>query len=70
MGTSMQQNGLEFIATVKAYYQNNSRSLPWRDLSDDLMQRFYEVVVSEMMLQQTRVSRVILKYNSWMSNFQ
>lgn len=47
----------------------NKRDLPWRHLSDQLDMRFYEVLVSELMLQQTQVSRVTIKYREWMTLF-
>jgi A/G-specific adenine glycosylase len=65
----MQQTDSKFIQTVKSYYDGHQRILPWRVLSDDRRQRFYEVLVSEMMLQQTQVSRVVPKYAEWMRAF-
>lgn len=59
-----------FRRTVLEFYATNGRhNLPWRQLSSDRSQRFYEVWVSEMMLQQTGVGRVIEKYGEWMSAF-
>lgn len=47
-----------FIATVWDYYQTNGRStLPWRKTKNP-----YRILVSEIMLQQTQVDRVIPKY--------
>lgn len=52
------------------YYSAHGRhDLPWRQLSDDEDERFYQVLVSEMMLQQTQVSRVVTKYEHWMKRF-
>ena len=42
---------------VLDFYRNNGRDLPWRKTVDP-----YRIFVSEMMLQQTQVSRVIEKY--------
>ncbi len=53
------------------YYRHNRRALPWRDdlhmTSRDI--RFYQVLVSEFMLQQTQVSRVVPYYSRWMKTF-
>ena len=40
------------------------RDMPWRDEPT-----FYHVLVSELMLQQTQVSRVLGKYNEFMDRF-
>ncbi|EEB07178.1 adenine DNA glycosylase Myh1 [Schizosaccharomyces japonicus yFS275] len=61
------------------FYENTKRNLPWRkdpykppqkDDPDDrkklAVQRFYEVLVSEIMLQQTRVETVKRYYDKWM----
>jgi A/G-specific adenine glycosylase len=65
----MLQTDANFIETVWGHYALNGRSLPWRELSSDPKQRFYQVVVSELMLQQTQVARVIPKYLEWMKAF-
>jgi A/G-specific adenine glycosylase len=47
------------------YHEKHGRhDLPWRKTKDP-----YKILVSEMMLQQTQVSRVIPKYKSWMKRF-
>ena len=46
------------------WYRNNARRLPWRGSSDP-----YQVWVSEIMLQQTRVETVIPYFQRWMSRF-
>ena len=46
------------------YYRDNARDLPWRDDPTP-----YQVLVSEVMLQQTQVSRVRVKYAEWMRAF-
>lgn len=46
------------------YYHNHTRSMPWRDNHDP-----YWVVVSEVMLQQTQVSRVLPKFEVWVKRF-
>lgn len=59
-----------FIATVYAYYHRHARSLPWRDLASlPVKERGYRVVVSEYMLQQTQVPRVIPKFLSWIEKW-
>jgi A/G-specific adenine glycosylase len=58
-----------FHTALAPYMSELRRDLPWRNLSIDDSQRFYEVLVSEMMLQQTQVGRVVEKYNQWMIRF-
>ncbi len=54
-----------FIKTVWDYYQSQGRhSLPWRQTKDP-----YHILVSEMMLQQTQVERVIPKYEAFLKTF-
>jgi A/G-specific adenine glycosylase len=49
---------------ILEWYQTHSRKLPWRENSDP-----YAVLVSEIMLQQTRVETVIPYYLRWMERF-
>ena len=42
----------------------NGRSLPWRETSDP-----YHILVSEIMLQQTQVDRVLPKYHEWLEKY-
>ena len=59
------QNLRAFRATVWRYYKANGRhDLPWRKTTDP-----YSILVSEVMLQQTQVSRVIEKYKSFLKKF-
>jgi len=53
-----------FRKTVYDYYQNYGRHLPWRATKDP-----YKILVSEIMLQQTQVPRVIEKYNTFLKHF-
>ena len=54
-----------FRALVWAHWRDHGRhDLPWR-LTDDP----YAVLVSEVMLQQTQVPRVLPKYVEWMAEF-
>ena len=49
---------------ILSWYSNNKRDLPWRHTTDP-----YKILVSELMLQQTQVSRVIEKYNQFLKRF-
>jgi A/G-specific adenine glycosylase len=57
-------NKSEFQHTVRSFYQEHGRNLPWRKTDDP-----YEIFVSEIMLQQTQASRVIPKYKKWLKRF-
>src|SRR5579875_598517 len=46
------------------WYRHNRRDLPWRRTRDP-----YQVLVSEIMLQQTQVDRVIPKYHAFLEQF-
>jgi len=54
----------EFTETLWAYYAKHGRDLPWRQTADP-----YKIMVSELMLQQTQVPRVIPKYQKFLSTF-
>jgi A/G-specific adenine glycosylase len=55
----------EFRRIVWTYYKKNGRNeLPWRNTKDP-----YRVLVSEVMLQQTQVPRVIEKYKEFLKKF-
>jgi A/G-specific adenine glycosylase len=53
------------IVKILEWYKENSRTLPWR--REDISA--YEVWVSEVMLQQTQVSRVVLYYERFLKKF-
>ena len=53
-----------FKEKVWNYYAKHSRTMPWRDAPS-----FYNVLVSELMLQQTQVSRVTPKFLAFMERF-
>ncbi|MDD5050273.1 MAG: A/G-specific adenine glycosylase [Candidatus Pacebacteria bacterium] len=53
-----------FQKTIWNYYKKNKRRMPWRETTDP-----YKILVSEIMLQQTQVSRVIPKYESFIRKF-
>jgi len=54
----------EFRRAIWDNYRSCGRRLPWRETEDP-----YAILVSEVMLQQTQVSRVIPKYEAWLSAF-
>ncbi|KAK6923292.1 MutY, C-terminal [Dillenia turbinata] len=64
-----QSEKLEIRESILHWYHRNKRDLPWRrdqeEDHDDVDRRAYEVWVSEVMLQQTRVATVIDYYNRW-----
>jgi A/G-specific adenine glycosylase len=47
-----------------AWFEDNGRDLPWRKTRDP-----YAVLVSEVMLQQTQVERVIPRYVDWLERW-
>jgi A/G-specific adenine glycosylase len=53
-----------FRRKLAAWYRQNSRKLPWRETRDP-----YRVLVSELMLQQTQVSRVLDFYARFLRRF-
>jgi A/G-specific adenine glycosylase len=53
-----------FRDTVYAFFTENGRDLPWRHSADP-----YHIVVSEVMLQQTQVERVLVKYDEFLRVF-
>lgn len=59
----------EFQETVWEYYRGHGRDLPWRQPEADGSFDPYKIMVSELMLQQTQVSRVIPKYRQFLRDF-
>jgi A/G-specific adenine glycosylase len=55
---------LAFGKRLRAWYRRNARDLPWRKTRDP-----YRVLVSELMLQQTQVSRVVGYYGAFVERF-
>ena len=47
-------------AALLAWYERNGRDLPWRRTGDH-----YAIPISEVMLQQTQVERVVPRYLAW-----
>ncbi|MCC6520415.1 A/G-specific adenine glycosylase [Candidatus Nomurabacteria bacterium] len=58
----------QFQKTVWEYYKKHGRVLPWR-LTDGTELSAYKILVSEYMLQQTQVDRVIPKYQAFLKRF-
>jgi len=55
---------MSFTRKLLAWYKRNARVLPWRDTRNP-----YAVLVSEFMLQQTQVSRVLDYYPRFLKRF-
>ncbi len=55
---------MAFGRRLRAWYRRTARDLPWRHTRDA-----YRVLVSELMLQQTQVSRVVPKYGEFLDRF-
>jgi A/G-specific adenine glycosylase len=53
-----------FRRRLLAWYHANGRDLPWRNTDDP-----YHILVSEVMLQQTQVDRVVPKYHEWLDKY-
>jgi A/G-specific adenine glycosylase len=59
-----QRRALSFKRRLLAWFRANGRDLPWRGTRDP-----YHVLVSEFMLQQTQVSRVLAFYPRFLRRF-
>ena len=53
-----------FRVRLLSWYERNGRRLPWRETDDP-----YHILVSEVMLQQTQVDRVLPKYHEWLERY-
>jgi A/G-specific adenine glycosylase len=53
-----------FRRRLLAWYRRHGRDLPWRKTDDP-----YHILVSEIMLQQTQVDRVLPKYGEWLQKY-
>ena len=53
-----------FRRALLGWYRRHGRDLPWRRTSDP-----YHILVSEVMLQQTQVDRVLPKYHEWLGKY-
>jgi A/G-specific adenine glycosylase len=58
--TIPQEKIKRFQQKVFWFYQHYGRQLPWRNTTDP-----YQILVSELMLQQTQVPRVVPYYEQW-----
>src|SRR5689334_24364674 len=47
-----------------AWYSRNAKDLPWRKTRDP-----YAILVSEVMLQQTQVARVVPRFLAWLERW-
>jgi A/G-specific adenine glycosylase len=53
-----------FRQRLLTWYARHGRDLPWRRTRDP-----YRILVSEIMLQQTQVDRVLPKYHEWLARY-
>src|SRR5215467_6025339 len=53
-----------FRNRLLTWYRRHGRDLPWRKTADP-----YHILVSEIMLQQTQVDRVLPKYSEWLEKY-
>jgi A/G-specific adenine glycosylase len=62
---SLDEDGVSrFQKTILDHYRRCGRDLPWRTTTDA-----YQILVSEFMLQQTQVDRVLPKYQEFIGRF-
>ncbi len=54
----------DFQEIIWEYAKHNTRQMPWRDNTDP-----YYILVSELMLQQTQVDRVVPKFHAFIAQF-
>jgi A/G-specific adenine glycosylase len=62
--TISQEKIQRFQQKVFSFYQHYKRTLPWRNTTDP-----YQILVSELMLQQTQVPRVVPYYEQWIARW-
>jgi len=60
----LSQNEKAFRRAVRKYYTRHQRDFPWRRTKNP-----YRILVSEIMLQQTQVERVVPKYKVFLRRF-
>ena len=58
------QRRATFQRKLRLWFKQHGRDLPWRQTRDP-----YEILVSELMPQQTQVSRVLTKYGEFLERF-
>jgi A/G-specific adenine glycosylase len=62
---SVQPTSLALVRKLLlTWYGRNARDLPWRKTRDP-----YAILVSEVMLQQTQVERVVPRYEAWLARW-
>lgn len=54
----------DFQKQIRRFFTTHGRTLPWRETQDA-----YHILVSEIMLQQTQVDRVVPKYTAFIERF-
>ena len=54
----------KFQKLILTWHKKNKRDMPWRNTKDP-----YKILVSEVMLQQTQVARVLPKYKEFLKEF-
>jgi A/G-specific adenine glycosylase len=54
----------EVVRLLLEWYERERRDLPWRRTRDP-----YAILVSEVMLQQTQVARVVPRYEAWLARW-
>jgi A/G-specific adenine glycosylase len=65
ISTQAKRNDAQFIRRVVSHYEKHGRhDLLWRKAITP-----YKILVSEVMLQQTQVARVLPKYKEWMKQY-
>lgn len=64
-----EENISDFCERVVVYFAEYRRDMPWRDPLPDGSYDPYRIMVSEIMLQQTQVQRVIPKYGEFLARF-
>ncbi len=78
--TLTQTSITQFQHKILSWYEHHQRALPWREVPfgisfQDVIpecaydERAYRILVSEVMAQQTQLSRVIPKFEAWMQTF-
>ena len=61
---SAQKEYKQFVLSLLEWFSEEQRDLPWRHTYDP-----YQVWISEVMLQQTQMDRVVNYFNNWMQIF-
>jgi A/G-specific adenine glycosylase len=65
MGNTISSSAIEsFRKEIYCYFEKSGRRLPWRTTRDP-----YKILISEIMLQQTQVDRVVEKYGKFVEAF-